>query len=205
MPTPQPVTGSPTEGVGPASVAPRNLADAVERLAHAVRVLRWDAAYALGLSPTQLSVLETLDVAPAPRRRVGALAEELDLTAPTVSDAVATLRRKGLVEAAGPSGRGPLGLTEAGQNLLRSTPRWDAPMEAALGELSADRRDTTYAAVLDVIGALQRAGVITVARTCTTCRFFDRTGDTTPRCALLDAPLPPVALGLDCPEHEQVA
>lgn len=202
---PQPVTGSPTEGAEPASVAPRLLVAATERLAHAIRVLRWDAAYALGLSPTQLSVLETLDVAPAPRRRVGALAGELDLTAPTVSDAVATLRRKGLVEPAGPAGRGPLALTTAGRDLLRSTPRWDAPLELALDDLPADRRDATYAAVLDVIGALQRAGVITVARTCTTCRFFDRTGDTTPRCALLDAPLPPVALRLDCPEHEQVA
>jgi len=201
---PQPVTGSPTQGFGPASVAPRNLAAAVERLAHAIRVLRWDAAYALGLSPTQLSVLEMLDVAPAPRRRVGTLAGELDLTAPTVSDAVATLRRKGLVESAGPNVRGPLGLTEAGRDLLRSIPRWDAPLEGALESLAAERRDTTYAAMLDVIGALQRAGVITVARTCTTCRFFDRSGDT-PRCALLDAPLPPAALRLDCPEHEQVA
>ncbi len=201
---PQPVTGSPTEGAEPASVAPRLLVAATERLAHAIRVLRWDAAYALGLSPTQLSVLETLDVAPAPRRRVGALAGELDLTAPTVSDAVATLRRKGLVEPAGPAGRGPLALTTAGRDLLRSTPRWDAPLELALDDLPADRRDATYAAVLDVIGALQRAGVITVARTCTTCRFFDRSGGT-PRCALLDAPLPPAALRLDCPEHEQVA
>lgn len=201
---PQPVTGSPTESVGPASVAPRTLAAAVERLAHAVRVLRWDAAYALGLSPTQLSVLERLDGAPAPRRRVGALAGELDLTAPTVSDAVTALRRKELVEPAGPNGRDPLVLTEAGRELLRSTPRWDAALEGALEGLPPDRRDSTYAAVLDVIGALQRAGVITVARTCTTCRFFDRTGDT-PRCALLDAPLPPAALRLDCPEHVQVA
>lgn len=202
MPIPQPVTGSTTEGAGPGSVAPRLLAAATERLAHAVRALRWEAAYALGLSPTQLSVLEMLDVLPEPRRRVGALAGELDLTAPTVSDAVAALRRKGLVGSA--AGRGALGLTPAGRDLLRSTPRWDAPLELALDDLPADRRDATYAAVLEVIGALQRAGVITVARTCTTCRFFDRATDT-PRCALLDAPLPPAALRLDCPEHEHAA
>ena len=201
---PQPVTGSSAEGVTPAAASPRQLAAAAERLSHAIRVLRWDAAYALGLSPTQLSVLEVLDVAPGPRRRVGTLATELDLTAATVSDAVAALRRKGLVESASPPDRGTLRLTTAGRELLRSIPPWDAPVEAALGDLPADHRDITYAAVLDVIGALQRAGVITVARTCTTCRFFDRSGDV-PRCALLDAPLPPAALRLDCPEHEQVA
>lgn len=182
------------------------LAAALERVSQAVRVMRFDAAHARGLSPAQLSVLEILATAPPVRRRVSALATELDLTAPTVSDAVAALRRKGLVVSSPAAvGRGQrLDLTDAGRRLVDDVGRWDAPLLDALGPLPPATKESALVALLDVVGGLQRSGVITVARMCTTCRFFERTGGV-PRCGLLDAPLPPQALRVDCPEHESAA
>jgi DNA-binding MarR family transcriptional regulator len=181
------------------------LAAALERVAQAVRVMRWDAAHAHGLSPAQLSVLVILAQAPARRRRVSALAAELDLTAPTVSDAVAALRRKGLVSSAPAGGRGQvLDLTEDGRRLLGDVARWDGPLLAAVASLPTAVKESALVAMLEVVADLQRSGVITVARMCTTCRFFRRTGDV-PRCGLVGAPLPPAALRVDCPEHESVA
>lgn len=183
------------------------LAAATERLAQAVRTLRWDAAHARGLSPAQLSVVEILATAPAGRRRVSALAAELDLSAPTVSDVVAALRRKGLVTARPAAGRGQvLDLTDDGHGVLARVGRWDLPLIDALGTLPGAGKEVTLAVLLDVIAGLQHAGVVTVARMCTTCRFFERAPDGgTPRCGLLDAPLPPAALRVDCPEHQAVA
>jgi DNA-binding MarR family transcriptional regulator len=181
------------------------LAAALERVAQAVRVLRWDAAHARGLSPAQLSVLEILATAPPHRRRIGALAAELDLSPPTVSDAVAALRRKGLVTTESTPGRGKvLALTDEGSATLVAVGRWDQPLVDAVAALPPGVPDAALVAMLDVVAHLQRAGVVTVARMCTTCRFFERTGGV-PRCNLLQAPLPPAALRVDCPEHESAA
>jgi hypothetical protein len=52
-------------------------------------------------------------------------------------------------------------------------------------------------------------GVVGVARTCPTCRFFRSTAEpnvaASNHCALLDMPLRPGDLRLDCPEHEPAA
>lgn len=60
----------------------------------------------------------------------------------------------------------------------------------------------------EVIAELQRAGVITVARMCVTCRHFRpdaHDGERPHHCALLDVALAEESLRIDCPEHEQAA
>lgn len=54
---------------------------------------------------------------------------------------------------------------------------------------------------------LQRARKVSVARICTTCRFFGAESDTDAPywCNLLEAPLLPATLRLDCPEHQATA
>jgi len=183
----------------------RRLADALEQLAKVLRTLHWDAAYAPGLSSVQLSVLQIIAEAPEKRRHVGALARELQLTAPTVSDAVAALRRKGLVAPAGPAGRrSALEVTLEGRARVAAATDWDAPLTGALEALTPGRRDDALVALLDIIGSMQRAGVITVARMCTTCHHFDRSGPV-PYCRLLNAPLLPAGLRVDCPDHQPAA
>ncbi|MFD6888259.1 MarR family winged helix-turn-helix transcriptional regulator [Streptomyces sp. NPDC059957] len=76
----------------------RRLASALERAGHALRTLIWTQATAHGLSPIQVQLLLRLWVDPPERRRVGTLPAEFDLSAATVSEALAALRRKGLVE-----------------------------------------------------------------------------------------------------------
>lgn len=149
---------------------------------------------------------------PPKRRRVGVLAADLDVTAPTVSDAVAALRRKRLVHGGPAPGdrRGrQLEVTDAGRRLASELRACHDAIAARLPELATEDKASALALLLDVIGALQRQGVITVARMCTTCRFFAR--DAHPNqplrhhCRLLDAPLGEVDLRVDCAEHEPAA
>jgi DNA-binding MarR family transcriptional regulator len=186
------------------------LAAALERIGQALRVQMWDAAKRHRVTPTQLQVLLLLASDPPRGRRVGALAAELDVTHPTVSDAVAVLRRKGLVERPGAGRRSELALTLAGRALAAELASWQQPIRAQLARLPDDDKRAALTLLLDLIAGLQREGVITVARMCGTCRFFrrDEHGADAPaphHCALLDLPLAVTDLRLDCPEHEQAA
>jgi DNA-binding MarR family transcriptional regulator len=182
------------------------LAAALERVGQALRVQMWDTAKQHGLTPTQLQVLLRLATDPPARRRIGVLAGELDVTHPTVSDAVAVLRRKGLVDRDPSSRRAALSLSPRGQALAAELGDWDLRTRRGLAELPAADKDAALRLLLDLIAGLQRSGAITVARMCVTCRFFRRDAHPDParphHCALVDAPLGSGELRIDCAEHE---
>jgi DNA-binding MarR family transcriptional regulator len=182
------------------------LVAALERVGQALRVQMWDKAKQHGLSPTQLQVLLRLATDPPARRRIGVLAAELDVTHPTVSDAVAVLRRKGLVDRDAVSRRAALGLSARGRELADELADWDQRTRGQFAEIPAADKQATLRLLLDLIAGLQRSGAITVARICVTCRFFRR--DAHPaaaqphHCALVDVPMGAGDLRVDCAEHE---
>jgi DNA-binding MarR family transcriptional regulator len=186
----------------------RKIVAALERLAQALRVLLWEEAKAYGASPIQLQILLYLQHAPPARCRVRALAQEFDLTPPTISDAVASLAAKGLLQRAPwPADRRGTVLqpTPAGRELASALTRWTDAVQAALATFSAEEKLVALGFLLRLIAALQQAGVITVARLCLTCRFFQPNVYPDPQaphhCGLLDRPLPLAALRVDCPDH----
>jgi DNA-binding MarR family transcriptional regulator len=158
------------------------------------------------LSPTQLQVLLRLAADPPARRRIGVLAATLDVRHPTVSDAVATLASKGLLERDRVSRRGALALTDRGRALADDLADWHERTRAELAGLPEADKQTTLRLLLDLIAGLQRSGAITIARMCVTCRFFRR--DAHPgsghahHCALVDIPMADDELRVDCAEHE---
>jgi DNA-binding MarR family transcriptional regulator len=186
--------------------ADAKLVAALERVGQALRVQMWDKAKQHGLSPTQLQVLLRLAVDPPARRRIGVLAAELDVTHPTVSDAVAVLRRKALVDRHTTSRKSAVGLSGRGRALAHELADWDRRAREQLADLPAADKQAALQLLLDLIAGLQRSGAITVARMCVTCRFFRR--DAHPaaaqphHCALVDAPMAGGELRVDCAEHE---
>jgi DNA-binding MarR family transcriptional regulator len=188
------------------------LVAALERVGQALRGQLRERAMDEGLTPTQAQILLRLAAEESPRRRVGALAAALDVRQPTISDAVAALERKGLLErrlAAGDARAATLALTARGRVVSDRLSAWDEQARAELRRLPRQARQISLTLLLDLIAGLQAAGVVGVARTCPTCRFFRfqvRSSAARPhRCALLDMPLGPGDLRLDCPEHEQSA
>ena len=103
------------------------------------------------------------------------LARELDVSDPTVSDAVGTLRRKGLVGQVQEPGdrRHRLSLTRAGQQVAQEVSRWTAPAEVATAGI--DRaEDEQLLACCHVLERMHSAGLVGVTRACTTCQHFGR-------------------------------
>ena len=91
---------------------------ALDRAGEALGVLARRAAAAHDLSVTQMRVLARLYAGPPPQALTSELARELGVSDPTVSDALAALRRKGLVErSVDPADRGAevLRLTASGR------------------------------------------------------------------------------------------
>lgn len=192
-----------------AGVDPKLVA-AIDRLGQALRVQMGQVARANGLTSTQLQLLVRLRVDPPERRRTGALAAELDVTLPTVSDSIATLERKGLVDRVpDPSdGRGVrIVLTERGRAVADGADAWQVRAQQLLGSVSERDKQRALGFLTGLIAELHREGLVSVARMCVTCRFL-REGSGGPdihRCALLDLTLGPSDLRVDCPEHEGVA
>ena len=182
---------------------------ALERLSQVFRVRLQEEAWELDLSPTQARFLIYLHYHDVELRRISQLAREFDLTQATVSDAVATLETKGLVRREQwPEDRRivTLRLTPDGENLATTLSGWADPIREHLQPFSPDDREAVMRFLIGLIGSLQRSGLITVARMCVTCRFFQQ--DIHPgepllhHCALLDVPLGRADLRVDCPEHE---
>ncbi len=178
------------------------LAAALGQLARARRMHRQELATRHGVSPLQLDVLTMLADGQPPEPTVGLLARELGVAQPTLTDAVIALERKGLVrrEPELAPRRTLVRLTAEGV-LLTGDPD---PIADAARTLAPQARDAALEAALTLIARLVDDGVITVARTCLTCRFHER-GAEGSRCDLLGIPLRRSDLRVNCPEHEPAA
>jgi DNA-binding MarR family transcriptional regulator len=182
---------------------------ALERLSQVFRVRLREEAWEHGLSPTQAQFLIYLHYHDVELRRISQLAREFDLTQATVSDAVASLETKGLVQREKwPEDRRivTLRLTPDGEKLATILSGWADLIREHLRPFSPEDREAMMHFLIEFIGSLQRYGLITVARMCVTCRFFQQ--DIHPgepllhHCTLLDVPLGRANLRVDCPEHE---
>lgn len=177
---------------------------AVDRLGRALRVARQEVATGLQVSLLQLQILEhLLRLGP---RRVGLLAAELDVTPPTVSDAIAALQSKGIVDRHPDpdDGRATLvALTKKGDRLAAEADR------ALAGGIQSERVDseqdqaTALRVVLSEIHRMQQAGVISINRSCLSCLHYQPPAKSGPgRCLLLRTDLANADLRVDCPDHE---
>jgi DNA-binding MarR family transcriptional regulator len=182
---------------------------ALERLSQVFRVRLREEAWARDLSPTQAQFLIYLHYHDVDLRRISQLAREFDLTRATVSDAVASLETKKLIQRERwPEDRRvmSLQLTPDGEKLATILSGWADPIREHLRPFSPEDREAVMRFLIGLIGSLQRSGLITVARMCTTCRFFRQDihpGEPSPHhCRFLDVPLGDADLRVDCPEHE---
>ncbi len=190
------------------SAAPdRQLADALERLAVAMRQSHWDAWANAGLSATQRLILQALQ-GPEPARSIKSLAALLGVSAPTISDAVSALQQKGWTERiADPAdARSRLvRLTRAGRELVAQLAQGADPLLQAVQSLAATDQSTMYRLVLQLIRQLQASGHIATSRMCLHCRYFEphaHAGEKPHHCHLVGEPLADRHLRLDCPEQQ---
>jgi DNA-binding MarR family transcriptional regulator len=126
------------------------------------------------LSPTQLGILQLLDVRGG-SLSLSAAALELGIKPSTASDSVAALDRKGLIskERSSRDFRTlALDLTEKGSRTARRLGAQPDPLCQAFDALAPNERETLYVLSIKMLHHLQRGGVLPVSRTCVRCKFF---------------------------------
>jgi DNA-binding MarR family transcriptional regulator len=185
----------------------RRVTTGLAKVGMALKQQAWAEAGGRGLTPTQGQALALLRANP-PGLRLGELAAQLGVTAPTASDSVAALHRKGLVskDPLARDGRAVLvRLTSAGVREAAAAAAWPDFLLEAVDELSPAEQGAFLRALVTMIRTLQDKGRIPVARMCVSCRFFEPYRHDDParphHCAFVDAPFGDGQLRLDCPDH----
>lgn len=178
----------------------------LERLGEGFRVLLWEKAKVLGISPIQIQILIFIQFHSGEKCKVSYLAQEFCLTKPTVSEAVKSLEQKGFIK------RQPettdtrshtIHLTEAGKSVVVQASNFANPMLGSIADMPSADKDVLLEQLLGVVGQLQRAGIISMQRMCFFCRFYQKNEDGH-FCRFLDKSLKNSELRLDCGEFEAV-
>jgi DNA-binding MarR family transcriptional regulator len=184
------------------------VAQALERIATALRSDAWETALARGLTPTQARVLGYLRFRGARGARVSEVAKALAVSTATASESTDALVRKGLVRKARlpEDGRARLLLlTSSGRREADRLAGWPEFLLKAVRALPEPEQASFLRVLLKTIRELQEAGRIPVSRMCVTCAYFRPYAHPDPRaphhCAFVDAPFGDGQLRVDCPDH----
>lgn len=167
----------------------------------------WERAKASGLNPTQLSILDLLEGRPA-GLGVQAIARQLVLSQPTVTDSVQALERKGLVDKRAGTDRRAVTITlnADGRAALTTGDDTETSMARAVNVLGQEEQEAFLLTLVRVIRKLQEIDAIPVQRMCTTCRYFDpfahADADRAHHCHYVNASFGQRDIRIDCREHE---
>lgn len=176
----------------------------LERISEAFKVLLWEKAKVLGLSPIQIQLLIFIAYHKKDLCKVSHLAKEFNVTKPTISDAIRMLDKKGLIEkdySTSDSRSYRIFLSEKGEQMVKETENFAQPIKMGLEGVSSKELESMFASLSSLIYQLNKLGILSVQRTCYGCRFYQKKvqGD---YCGLLNKDLLPSDIRLDCREFE---
>ncbi len=179
---------------------------ALERISEAFRVLLWNQSKENALSPIQIQILIFIAFHSSEKCKVGYLADEFNMTKATISDSVRVLLSKALVtKETDPNDTRSysLSLTDEGKSVAKKVSFFASSMEQPIKKLNQEQKTTMLNGLLKLIHELNKSGVITIQRMCSTCAFYNgENGDH--YCNLLKTKLAESEIRLDCPEHEMI-
>lgn len=177
----------------------------MERIAEVFRKLLWDHAKIHGLSPIQIQILIFLKYHDSQLRTVSHLSDEFNMTKATVSNAIKVLLKKGYVfkdPSAVDNRSYSIGLTEQGVQMVEETVHFAQPIKNSLDRLEPASRDALWKSIYQLISNFHQAGLLTVQRTCFSCRFLGKQSGEH-YCKLLKKTLLDQDIRIDCPEFER--
>lgn len=177
----------------------------LERISEAFKVLLWEKAKTLGLSPIQIQILIFVAHHKLDLCNVSHLAKEFNVTKPTISDAVRVLLKKNLIEKVISSSDNrsySIKLSTDGQNMVQATENFASPIQNQLRPIKKETLEQTFNTLSQLIHKLNKIGVLSVQRTCFSCKFFKRENNQ-PYCNLLEKALLDNDIRLDCPEFQE--
>lgn len=175
----------------------------LERISEVFKVLLWEKAKLVGLSPIQIQILIFIAFHRQELCNVSYLAKEFNVTKPTISDAVKVLDKKGMVSkdfSSSDSRSYSLRLTELGTKLVTDTNDFAHPLKKQIDKFNESDLETLFGTISELIYKLNRNGILSVQRTCYGCTFYQKNNGID-YCNLLQKELEATEIRLDCPEY----
>ncbi|NNE77203.1 MAG: winged helix-turn-helix transcriptional regulator [Pricia sp.] len=179
----------------------------LERISEVFKVLLWEKAKKVGLSPIQIQILIFVAFHKPELCNVSHLAKEFNVTKPTVSDAVKALDRKGMIMkdfSSSDSRSYTIQLSALGKQIVDQTNDFANPLKTQVDALGPTNLESVFKTLSELIYKLNRNGILTVQRTCYACTFYQKNKNAD-YCNLLEKELLNQDIRLDCPEFEEKA
>ncbi|MEB8330198.1 MarR family winged helix-turn-helix transcriptional regulator [Flavobacteriaceae bacterium KMM 6897] len=179
----------------------------LERISEVFKILLWDKAKLVGLSPIQIQLLIFIAYHNQELCNVSHLAKEFNITKPTISDAIRILDKKGLIskDFSSVDNRSySIRLTPSGSKIVAETANFAEPLKTPLNGIQHTRLENLFETLSKLIYQLNQNGILTVQRTCYGCKFYKHT-ENEDFCNLLNKELLNSDIRLDCPEYEEKA
>ena len=179
----------------------------LERISEAFKVLLWQKAKELGLSPIQIKILLFIAYHKIDYCNVSHLAKEFNVTKPTISDAIRVLDYKELIikdHSSTDSRSYSILVSEKGKKVVTATEDFAQPIQKQLSGINNTELSNVFKTLSKLIYQLNKSDILTVQRTCYACKFYDSTSKGN-YCNLLETSLKAQDIRLDCPEFEESA
>jgi DNA-binding MarR family transcriptional regulator len=176
----------------------------LERISEVFKVLLWEHAKVIGLSPIQIQILIFIAYHKQELCNVSHLAKEFNVTKPTVSDAIKVLDRKKFIVkdySSSDSRSYFIFLSDIGKKTVSETENFANPIQEQLKIIEQPELENLFKTLSKLIYQLNKNGLLTVQRTCYGCKFYEKS--TTDYCNLLNKELLTNDIRLDCPEFKE--
>ena len=175
-----------------------------ERISEVFKILLWEKAKLVGLSPIQIQILIFIAYHKPILCNVSHLAKEFNVTKPTVSDAVRVLDKKGMITkdiSSSDSRSYSIQLSGLGSEIVTKTENFADPLKNQLKGIQYTDLESLFETLSNLIYQLNRNGILTVQRTCYGCKFYGQNNNKD-FCHLMGKELLNSEIRLDCPEYE---
>ncbi len=176
----------------------------LERVSEVFKILLWEKAKLVGLSPIQIQILIFIAFHKQNLCNVSHLAKEFNVTKPTVSDAIKVLDNKGLIIknfSSSDNRSYSISLSELGNDIVSQTNDFSNPLTKQVNSFSQSELESLFGTLSQLIYKLNRNGILSVQRTCYGCKFYEK-NKKLDYCNLLQKELLRQEIRLDCPEFE---
>lgn len=176
----------------------------LERLSQVFRILLWNKAKEHSLSPIQIQLLIFIQHHSADKTTISYLAQEFNLTKPTISDAIKVLAQKKLIKKLieNTDARSyTIQLTTAGKKIVVETEDFASPLTTIIAKTTEAEKKVLWQNISGLIIQLNKLEVISIQRTCFNCKHYTKKGKTH-FCSLLNQKLETKDIRIDCGEFE---
>lgn len=177
----------------------------LERISEVFKILLWEKAKIIGLSPIQIQILIFIAYHKSELCNVSHLAKEFNVTKPTISDAIKVLDKKQLIikdYSVTDSRRYTIQLSKLGKHLVSDTDNFANPLQSLVKNLPEYELESLFKTISKLIHQLNKNDILTVQRTCFGCKFYTKS-ESSHYCNLLNKELFSSEIRLDCPEFEE--